>query len=243
VQVPQGAVRVRAEFLAELAAEHVVGRQRVGRPARAVLGEHQLRGQRLPERVRGDQGDQPLGGLARALQPQAHRGPVLADRQVALDEPRNHLAVQHGGIGVAQRHSAPQPDRLVQPDGRHRVRKSRRAGHEVIEPEQVRVLGVGPEPVAVPDGLDDIRPEDPAQPGHLRVQRAAGMLGLAVAPRDRGQPLRRHHGVRGHQQRGQQVDHDAAARNDRLAASPHLHRAEHAELQPRHRPEPSWPVV
>jgi len=142
---------------------------------------------------------------------------------VQVAEPGGRVHPQLVGQRAAQRGEDRERVRLpVAPVQRHH----QAAGQPLKE---VQVASVRADPVALRQGLDHVRPEEPAQPGHPALQRGQGMRRPADVPDQVRESLRGDHAVGRQQQPGQQRRRRAPGERHRLPVAYRLDRAEHPE--------------
>ncbi|WSA39453.1 hypothetical protein OG946_20075 [Streptomyces sp. NBC_01808] len=231
--------RADAEFLVEQRAGAVVPLQRLGLPARAVQGPHELGGEPLAHRVPRDVDGQFADGVLVPPQRELGLGPLLDGDQPLLHERGHDVALQHLGPDVGERRPAPQRERLAQ---QLRARGRLVGGHaagpfgEGAKAQQIHVVRRGGQQITgrpVPN--EPLVPQGPAQPPYVRPDRDG--RSRAFAPQIPPQ------GVDGHRAPGVQEQprqqHALLPRGHPYlpgAVRPHLDRPEHPKLHGRHPP-------
>ncbi len=175
VDRPQVGSRIDTELVGKVAAQLLIGGQRLGRAAVGSQGSHQLTGEPLPQRMRGEEFFQLGDHVGRVTEPEIRLDPV--------GPPLQPLLVQTGRPGhrvrhtprVRQRFSPPQRQRLDQgvPGALHgTVRQLPMTGADQIrEGDGVDVAPVHGEPIAARDLRDGGRLQQGApQPGDQGLQ-------------------------------------------------------------------------
>ena len=182
LDLPEARPRVHTEFVDEVAAGHLEGRQRVGLPAGAIERHHEQLPEPLPEgmtaRELGQVGKGVLGVIRDALAEVALHGP-----EPALDQPV-HGRLEGRGLEAGQRRAAPLghscsgvPCRQV-----------------ALEPRHVDGCRVHVQLVGRADAHDGRRPDGLAESHHVGLQGLVGRAWRVVIP-DRTDQLG--HGDRG----------------------------------------------
>jgi hypothetical protein len=143
-----------------------------------------------------------------AAQRQVGSGPGFDRHQGQLVQPRP-FGIKKARIGeVGQRLAAPQPERFAQGGGRvrclARLRQPASLGHQLLETDDVDVVGTGVQGVAGFGGEDRRRPEDAAQLADLGLQGVGRVGRLPVAPQHVDQPVGADRLPRPQRQQGQQ---------------------------------------
>jgi hypothetical protein len=175
LQALQADARLDAQLVDQRQAGRAVGGQRLGLPAAAVQGEHQLAVQVLAERMLPDQRLQLTDQLLVAAEVQVGLDARLQGHHAELVEADQfrpgHAA---GGDDVGQDRPAPQRQRLVQQArGGGRVALGQRAPSllgALLEAVQVELVGVDAQEVA---GLAGEQRAGRGRPGSARLDRLA----------------------------------------------------------------------
>ena len=227
--------RFEAEVVRQPPARVGVRGERVGLAATAVEREHELRAQRLAQRVVGHE----------RLQLADHVR-LAAEREVGVD-PRSHahqaqvieaLGLADGELLVAdvlQRRAPPEAERVGQQPARGRViaagERVAALGGQSLEP--LRIHGVGTVeaervPVRAPD--DRLLAQDAAEARHDELERIGGMGGQAVAPQRLDRDVRRHDPRAVHEQHREQPQRASRARQRVAVGADRFDGAEDPEL-------------
>jgi hypothetical protein len=135
---------------------------------------------------------------------------------------------------VLVRRPAPQLERLAQRRRRRlalaiaQLRPA--AGHQQLEPLEIQLPGLAPEPVSRALACDPLRPEPPAQRVHLDLEGVGGRRGRLLAPQRVDQPVARGDLVTGDQELREKRDLPARRELDRTRSGDDLHGAQNAEI-------------
>jgi hypothetical protein len=109
---------------------------------------------------------------------------------------------------VGERGADPEPDgaaEILRGLARACRRESGRGRlDEPVEPRQVELPRIEPQPVAGPVPLDAVRPERPPQPVDVDLERRDGRAGRVLSPQRVDEPVARDDGVRVQEQQGEQ---------------------------------------
>ena len=219
LELLEAGARLDSELVEEGGARRPVRVERLGLATRAVEREHQLRAERLAQRVLGDERLQLRHELGRAAGREVGLDPLLDRRDVLLLEP--------GGLerelAVAERVAAPETQRLAQQLGGAWRLAAPRRGDELVEAPHV---DVPLDEVAGLARLDRTFSECLAEARDVDLQRRGRGRRRLVAPELVDQVLRRHDptGVQG--EHGEQGALLAAADRDRPSVDAHLERTE-----------------
>ena len=212
------------------------GPQRLGLPARAVEGDHQLAAGPLPQRVVDDEGLEEADELVVATDPQARRHPQLGGHQPELLE-ADGLGLDPLGVGELGEGGAP-------PLGQGGVEGGQRRVGVGLE----QVLAGG-EPALEAAGVDQVvghlehvarRPghqvhpvaaelDEPAQAGDVALQGGDGRV-RGLGPQDLDQPIGRHDLVAVREQDGKEPAGHASAQGERPVSFEDPHRSEDPEF-------------
>jgi hypothetical protein len=214
---------------AQLVGEHpthlLVRVERLGPPPAAVQGVDQPQPQRLPGGVRAHEVAQLGDQVARVVLPHLQVDPALGGTEPLVTEAGHHLAVEPGRLHAGERPAAPQGEGLAQqaqlllgrPGGT-------RLAQQLAERPQVDPVRRDGELVATGRGLDDLVPEQAAQPGHVRVDGGSHPGRHPLGPDLLGQRVGGHRAPDRNHQRGQQHPHAAGRDDHRHAGVGHLPR-------------------
>ncbi len=207
------------ELVEEGRARRPVRVERLGLATRAVEREHQLRSERLAQRMLGDERLQLRHELGRAAGGEVGLDPLLDRRDVLLLEP----GCLERELAVAERIAAPETQRLAQQlGGAWRLAAPRRRDELVEAPH----VDVALDEVAGLARLDRAFSERLAQARDVDLQRRGRGRRRLVTPELVDQVLRRHDPTGVQCEHGEQRALLAAADGDRPSVDPHLERAE-----------------
>jgi hypothetical protein len=182
VQAAQRGAGLGAQFRGEPAADPVVVRERLGRPAAAVQRHQRLPGERLVERVLRGPGDETVDDGGVPTRPQ-HQLVAFAFGPAAAAVPLVAYRVEPGRVERAERLAAAQRERLLDAvQGLPVIGRGSGLPDEVVEPVQVDRERVDPDQVSGPL---------PLQRGAGRGERVAQAGDVAVKgiPRPARQPV------------------------------------------------------
>ena len=212
--------RFEAELVDECGARVVVGRERVGLPARPVERQHQLSGEALAQRV-GPDGRRDLPGeLGVPAGGEVVREASLERGQAQLLEPRDLGPGEVHEREVGECRTAPERERLAVAVLRD----------QLAEAVQVQLPGLDTQDVAGDPRLQPPGPEHPPQPRHVAVQLGHRRGGSRLAPQRVDQPVLRDDLVRAQQQVAEQRALAAALDGERAVVLHHLQRPQDPEL-------------
>ena len=226
--------RVHAQLVGQHPAGVLVGGQRVRLPPGRLEGAHQLAAQPLPQRVGRGQllklGHEP----GAAAQGQVGLDPVLDGAQPQLGQPGDRRGRERRVGHVGQRRPAPQAQRLGEqrrPGDVVAVRQRRPAPPgQLLERPGIHLAGVRRQPVARRAVLDRVAAQDPAQPGHQRLDRVRRVRRGVVRPQVVGQPLDRYRAPVPDRQPDQQAAQPGSAhRHGSPGVVADLERAQHPD--------------
>ena len=136
VQLLQRAARLDPQVVDEEPAPLVVGRERVGLPARAVEREHELRPQPLAEWIRAQERFELRQDLAVAFQLELRVEQLLGRCEPQLLEPARLVLCERLELRVRERRPAPERERLAQEPRPLRRECVARGPHEPLEAEE-----------------------------------------------------------------------------------------------------------
>ena len=212
--------RIDAQGLGQFAPGVRVDLQRLGLPAAAVQGQHQLGAQPLTQREFGHQFPQLRDEFAVPAERQAGRRPVLQRRKPQLLQPGRLRGGERRLPHVGERRPAPQSQRLPQQPGRPFVRTGRQrrpaGGCEPGEPVRVDLVGIDREPVPGRVVLDVLAQRGP-QPGDLGLEGVRHPRRRMRTVEPVGEPPDGNGPARVEQQQGEQGPAPRTAERDRAA--------------------------
>ncbi|MDF2976688.1 MAG: hypothetical protein K0S40_1416 [Actinomycetospora sp.] len=232
---------VRAQFVAQPAAHLLVGVEGVGLPAAADLGEHELAGQALVERVGaeggGDLDDQvpvPPRAQCGVVAVQGDREALGAQRGAQVREPR--------GVDRGERLPAPEAQRpVVERRGVRGPVGGAGLGDQLPEPVEVHRRRVGREhvtPGAAGDAdTGDVGQEVP-QAGHVGREGVAGPVRGLVRPHPVDEPVDRDGTAHVDEQRREDAALPGVPGVELVAVEPDVDVAQQPELDGHSRPPP-----
>ena len=235
MHLPQCRTRVGAEFLDEPRPHLAVGLERIGLATAPVLGQHELPGHPLVQRMGahgGDERDQQLAVPA-CLQPDVV---AVEHRCLTLRLQCRADVVHPRGVDGGEGHSPPGGERLVEQRQRgHGIRRVARLGHQAAEAVHVHRRRLRGQDVAARlVGESDIVGvgEQATQPGQVARQGIPRPVRRLVRPDAVDQLIRWDGTVHVDQQRDQDAALPCVADVDALPVAPYLDVAEQPELHP-----------
>ncbi len=249
-------LQLRSGIDAQLLGQHRAGLavdiQRLGATPTAVQGQHQLGPHPLPQRMFGGQRDQVGDQFPVPAQSQREVDALFLGGHPLLDQPGNHLAVQHLAGNVRQRVPMPQPQRLIQQlrgrlrlAGRHLGPRGPQQGAEPVHVDRVGVrLQVIPGRRRHQRTRLVVHREGAAQPQHVVLQRVPGTGWGSVTPQARDQPVDRHRLVGRERQHREQHPLLGGRHRHQHIAVPDLQRPQQTEAPSVPQdwfPSTSWP--
>ena len=235
LQFAQGRPGVDAQLADQAIADFGVGAQGVGLPPGPVEREDEQLPQPLAQRVLPAVRLQLAGELPVAAQHQVRSGPGFDRHQGQLVQLRP-LGVSEAGVGeLGQRLAPPQAKRLAQRGRRlrhlARLRQAPSLRHQLLEADDIDLIGTDRKGIAGFGGDDRARPEGTAQLADLGLQGVSRLRRQPVTPQRVDQPVGTDRLAAMQRQQSQQGPLLGAADSERhtpvrrleLAEQPHIH--------------------
>ena len=220
MKLPQRGARLDAEPVHERDARGLVDLERLGLPARAVQGEHQLGAEMLAERIGACESVELADQLRVAAVGEIALDPLLETGEAKLLQACD-LGFGEAPVGeVGQRVSSPE---------RERLRRLPVVPQE-LETAEIELLRPEPQQISARLRLQAVPAEHLAQLRDVHLERLSRRLGRLLVPEGLDQPIVRNDAVCVQREHGEGGTLFGAAEVERAPVVEHFERAEDAEI-------------